>query len=111
MLAPVPAVGKNPNATLLTAAFPTANAVLLVPPEDVIVPVALTMPPVKTLPPVMLAVKLTLVPVAAPILGVVKLALTLTMILPEPSNAVVLLSTLAENTVPAKLKPADPLAE
>jgi hypothetical protein len=48
--------------------------------------------------------------VAAPIFGVVKLALALTMILPPPSNAVVLLSTLAENTVPDKFKPADVLA-
>ena len=94
----------------------------------VMLPVAVTTPPVVKLPPVTLAVALTkplerklpastlavtfkLVPVAAPILGVVKLALALTMMLPLPSNAVVLLSTLAENTVPFRLIPAAVLAE
>jgi hypothetical protein len=43
-------------------------------------------------------------------LGVVKLALVLTIMFPEPSNAVVVLSTLALNTVPVKLKPAAVLA-
>ena len=50
-------------------------------------------------------VTLKLVPVAAPMLGVVRLAPALTIILPAPSNAVVLLSTLAEITVPAILIP------
>ena len=58
----------------------------------------------------MLPVVLRLVPVAAPMLGVTRLALVLTMILPPPSNAVVVLSTLALNTVPVKLTPAAVLA-
>ena len=58
----------------------------------------------------MLPVVLRLVPVAAPMLGVVRTAPALTMILPPPSNAVVELSTLALNTVPVKLKPAAVLA-
>ena len=60
--------------------------------------------------PVMLPVVLRLVPVAAPMLGVTRLALVLTMILPPPSNAVVELSTLVLNTVPVKLIPAAVLA-
>ena len=63
------------------------------------------------LPPVMLPVTLTLVPVAAPILGVVNTAPVLTMMLPVPSNAVVMLSVLAENTVPFSTRPAEVLAE
>jgi hypothetical protein len=55
-------------------------------------------------------VTLKLVPVAAPMLGVVRFAPALTEILPWPSKAVVLLSTLAENTVPMRLKPAEVLA-
>ena len=89
----------------------------------VILPVALAVPPVAKLPPVIvdvadinppvftlpastLPVVLKLVPVAAPMLGVVKFALALTMILPEPSNAVVTPSTNALNTEPVKLIPA-----
>ena len=62
------------------------------------------------LPPVTFPVTLTLVPVAAPMLGVVRLALALTEIFPPPSNAVVVPSTLAENTVPVRDKPAEVLA-
>jgi hypothetical protein len=62
------------------------------------------------LPPWILPVVLKLVPVAAPMLGVVKLALTLTEIFPPASNAVVSLSTLALNCVPTRLKPAEVLA-
>ena len=43
-------------------------------------------------------------------LGVVRTAPALTVILPPPSNAVVVLSTLALITVPAKLIPAAVLA-
>ena len=53
----------------------------------------------KTLP-----VKSTLVPVAAPIFGVVRFAEALTTTLP-PLISVVLLSTLTENVVPVKVKP------
>ena len=53
---------------------------------------------------------LKLVPVAAPILGVVNCAPDLTMILPVPSNVVVVLSVFALNTVPFSTKPADVLA-
>ena len=42
--------------------------------------------------------------------GVVRLALDLTLMLPEPSNAVVTPSTLALNTDPIKLRPALVLA-
>ena len=63
------------------------------------------------LPPVTKPVTLKLSPVAAPIFGVVSWALALTTILPPPSNAVVVLSTLALNTVPTRLKPAEVLAE
>ena len=75
----------------------------------VILPLALTTEPNK-LDPVTVPVVLRLVPVAAPILGVVNCADGLTTILPSISNAVVLLSTLAENTVPANAKPACVLA-
>ena len=68
------------------------------------------MPTVTKLPPVMLPVALKLLPVAAPMLGVVRFALALTMMLPLPSNAVVSWSTLALNTVPDRLKPAEVLA-
>ena len=61
--------------------------------------------------PVKLPVTLRLVPVAAPMLGVVKFAPALTIMLPPTSNAVVSLSTLAENTVPDKEIPACVLAE
>ena len=71
---------------------------------------ALTMPAVTRLPPVRLPVTLRLVPVAAPILGVVRLADVLTTMLPVPSNAVVVLSTLALITVPFKDIPAAVLA-
>ena len=65
-------------------------------------PVPLTTPdPNTTLPPVTFAVTLTLVPVAAPMLGVVSCALALTIILPDPSNAVVVLSVFALISVPA----------
>ena len=84
-------------------------AVVTLPPARL--PVAVTNPPVSMLPPCMLPVALKLVPVAAPILGVVKLAPALTMMLPSLSKAVVLLSTLAENTVPIRLRPAAVLAE
>ena len=67
-------------------------------------------PPVNRLPPWMLPVALKLVPVAAPMFGVVKLAPALTIILPPPSNAVVLSSILVENTVPFKTIPAAVLA-
>ena len=53
---------------------------------------------------------LTLVPVAAPIFGVVRTAPALTLMLPDPSNAVVVLSTLVLITVPAILIPAPVLA-
>ena len=80
----------------------------------VCVPVTLVLEPVMTPPTVLAAVTapvtLRLVPVAAPMLGVVKFAPALTEIFPSPSNAVVLLSTLAENTVPVKLRPALVLA-
>ena len=76
----------------------------------VTLPAAVTKPPVSTLPPVTLPVVLKLVPVAAPIFGVVKLADALTMMLPLPSKAVVVLSTKAENTVPDRLIPALVLA-
>ena len=67
--------------------------------------------PARILPvAVMLPVTLKLVPVAAPMLGVVKLADALTEIFPPPSNAVVVPSTLALITVPAKLTPAAVLA-
>ena len=79
-----------------------------------IFPVADTLEPVITPPTVLAAVTvpvaLKLEPVAAPMLGVVNCALALTEILPRPSNSVVVLSTLAENTVPTKLKPAAVLA-
>ena len=68
--------------------------------------VAETTPTVKTLPPVILLVALKLVPVAAPMFGVVRLALALTIMLPDPSNAVVLLSTKALNCDPTRLRPA-----
>ena len=71
----------------------------------------LTNPAVSKLPPVTLPVTLKLVPVAAPIFGVVKIAPVLTVIFQLPSNAVVVLSTLALNTEPIKLKPAAVLAE
>ena len=79
-------------------------------PAEPILPVAVIKPAVLMLPPVRLPLALKLVPVAAPMLGVVKLALALTMMLPEPSNAVVVLSTLALKTVPARRIPAEPLA-
>ena len=69
------------------------------------------LPDAATPAAVILPVTLTLVPVAAPILGVVNTALALTMILPPASNAVVVLSTRALITVPAKLIPAAVLAE
>ena len=59
---------------------------------------------------VMLPVVLRLVPVAAPMLGVVRFAPALTIMLPPRSNAVVLLSTRVENTVPVRLIPAAVLA-
>ena len=52
-------------------------------------------------PPMMLPDTLKLVPVAAPIFGVVRFALALTMIFPVASNAVVMLSTLADINVAA----------
>ena len=78
--------------------------------EPVTVPVELINPPVKILPPVTLPVVLKLVPVAAPMLGVVNVAPALTLMLPDPSNAVVALSTLALITVPFILIPALALA-
>ena len=51
-----------------------------------------------------------LVPVAAPMLGVVNTALALTLMLPPPSNAVVVPSTLELIIVPDKLIPAAVLA-
>ena len=80
---------------------------------DTVVPVwvvALTLAPPKILPPVILPVVLRLVPVAAPMLGVVSCAPVLTMILPVPSNAVVILSVLVLNTEPFSTRPADVLA-
>ena len=65
--------------------------------RPVILPAALINPSVSTLPLIALPTKLKLVPVAAPMLGVVKLAPALTMIFPPASNAVVSLSTLALN--------------
>ena len=78
---------------------------------DVIVPVDEIEPAVNRLPPCTLPVALRLVPVATPILGVTNCALVLTMMLPPPSNAVVLLSVLALITVPEILIPALVLAE
>ena len=74
-------------------------------------PVVLILPD-PNVPPVaeMLPVTLNDVPVAAPMLGVVRAALALTMILPPASNAVVVLSTLVLNTVPTKVRPAEVLA-
>ena len=67
----------------------------------IMLPVPLTTPaPNITLPAVTFAVTLTLVPVAAPMSGVVSCALALTMILPVPSNAVVTLSVFALSSVP-----------
>ena len=62
------------------------------------------------LPPVILPVTLRLVPVAAPILGVVNVAPVLTIRLPPPSNAVVTLSVFALNTLPFSTRPAAVLA-
>ena len=114
----VPPVAKLPPVMLPVA--------LEVPPvaklPPVMVAAALINPPVRTLPPVMLPAALTtvpaltnpvtlkLVPVAAPIFGVVSCAPVLTMILPPPSNAVVTLSTKALNCDPIKLRPAEVLA-
>ena len=67
-------------------------------------PVALIRPPVDKLPAVTLPAVLKLVPVAAPMLGVVNTAPVLTTILPE-TIAVVVLSTLAENVVPVSATP------
>ena len=78
--------------------------------DEVIVPVELINPPVNKLPPVMLPVTLKLVPVAAPMFGVVKFALALTTMFPV-LNAVVTLSTNALITVPLRLIPADVFAE
>ena len=58
----------------------------------------------------MLPVVLKLVPVAAPMLGVVRAAPALTMMFPLPSNAVVTLSVLALITVPFSTIPAAVLA-
>ena len=81
----------NPPVKILpSVALPVAESnppVIKLPP--VMLPVELTSPPVLTFPLLTLPVKLRLVPVAAPMFGVVKLAPALTMILPEPSNAVV----------------------
>ena len=81
----------------------------------VCVPVTLALEPVITPPTVLAAVTapvtLKLVPVAAPIFGVVNAALALTLMLPPPSNAVVVPSTLALITVPTKLIPALVLPE
>ena len=62
------------------------------------------------LPTRILPLTLKLVPVAAPMLGVVKFAPALTMMLPPPSNDVVFSSTLALNCDPIKLRPAAVLA-
>ena len=107
----VPTVVKLENITLLLRVLPVnalASTLLAVTPVNcdplpikklpVTLPVALTTPPVNTLPPWMLPVALKLVPVAAPMLGVVRLAPALTIILPPPSKAVVLLSILALNS-------------
>ena len=80
---------------------------MVVPVTEVDVPV---ITPPTTLAAVTVPVTLKLVPVAAPMLGVVKLADDLTTMLPVPSNAVVLLSTLALNTVPFNTRPAAVLA-
>ena len=119
-----PPVNKLPPAML--AVLVIVDVALINPPVNTLPPVtlavALTNPAVNTLPPVMLPAALTivpalineltarLVPFATPMFGVVRLALVLTLILPEPSNAVVTPSTLALNTDPIKLKPADVLA-
>ena len=73
--------------------------------------VSTSTPVIITLPPFMLPVTLTLVPVAAPMSGVVSCALALTTILPVPSNAVLMLSVFALNTVPFSTRPAEVLAE
>ena len=69
------------------------------------------LPDAATPAAVILPVTLRLVPVAAPMSGVVNAALALTMILPPPSKAVVELSTRALNTVPVRFIPAAVLAE
>ena len=88
----------------------TAPLVSKLPP--VILPVAVINPVREMLAALMfpLPVSVKLLPVALPMFGVVKLAPTLIEMLPPPSNAVVSLSTLAENTVPFNAKPAAVLA-
>ena len=96
-----PGAAKLPCMLPIKLAAVTLPVALMLPPvftlPPVMVPVALTAPPVNTFAPVISPVTLKLVPVAAPMLGVVRLALTLTEILPPPSKAVVMLSTLALN--------------
>jgi hypothetical protein len=60
---------------------------------------------------VILPLTVRLLPTALPMLGVTRLAPGLTDIVPDPSKAVVSLSTLAANTVPLSTKPAAVLAE
>ena len=105
-----PPVNRLPPEMLAAVTLPVTDTTAprkLVP---VMVPPADIKPPVSKLEPVMLPVVLKLVPVAAPILGVVNAALALTIILPVPSNAVVIPSVLALITVPFKLIPAAVLA-
>lgn len=125
----LPAV-RLPVALMVVAADMAALLTMLPP---VTLPVAATKPVVLTLPAITVPVASSvmvymacvavilaadrlpvsdkLLPTALPMLGVTRLAPVLTMMLPVPSNAVVLLSTLAENTVPLSTKPAAVLAE
>ena len=96
---------NNPPVKLAAFTMVVARTLLATTLPDV-----LRIPVVFRLPPWMLPVVLRLVPVAAPMLGVVSVALDLTTMLPVPSNAVVVLSTLALNTVPVNDRPAEVLA-
>ena len=96
---------------IILAVALTIPAVFTLPP--VTLPDTLTFEPV-IIPPTVLAaftapVTLRLVPVASPMFGVVKVAPALTIMLPPPSNAVVVLSTLAAITVPLMLIPLPPV--
>ena len=104
------AIATNPDVTAKARVLVAEINPLVRTLPPVTLPVALTRPPVLTFPLLTFPVVLRLVPVAAPIVGVVKLADALTMILPATSNAVVSLSTLALNCVPIKLRPALVLA-
>ena len=74
---------------------PVINVPDMLPPE--ILPVAETVPAVLISPPVTVPVTFKLEPVALPMLGVIRFAPALTMMLPPPSKAVVSLSVFALN--------------